>query len=201
LDLKHTIDYIHQVAPELPVILDAKRGDIGNTNEAYAAYAFDYLGADAITVHPYLGAEALEPFLVRQGKGIFVLCRTSNPGAGEFQDINSLETGAPLFEVIASNVADKWDSIATCGLVVGATYPDELIRVRSIVGNRPILIPGIGSQGGDLETAVRNGRSSSGGGVFLNAARSVLFGSANADFADAARTEASRLDAAIRKVR
>lgn len=194
-DLRETVRYINAVAPEIPVILDAKRGDIGNTNVAYAEYAFDYLGADAITLHPYLGQEALAPFLERRDRGVFVLCRTSNPGAAEFQDLRF--EGRPLYETVAANVALKWNTHGNCGVVVGATYVEELRRVRGIVGNMPILIPGIGVQGGDLDSSVRAGLDSFGGGIFVNAARSVLFGSTGPEFADAARKEALKLHVAI----
>src|SRR3989338_440422 len=153
--LRGTIVDIHSKAPYVPVILDAKRADIGNTNAGYVQMAFDYLGVDAITVHPYLGQEALQPFLDRADKGIFVLCRTSNPGAGEFQDLkihtDRVIGEVPLYQYVASRVANWWNKNNNCGLVVGATYPDELRQVRRIVGDMPILIPGIGAQGGDLE--------------------------------------------------
>ncbi len=129
--LRHTVANIHEIAPDVPVILDAKRADIGNTNEGYAKFAFDYLGADAITVHPYLGHEAMAPFLKYKNKGIFVICRTSNPGAGEFQDMPvAVGMGGrvtePLYKMIARNVAKVWNKNNNCGLVVGATYPNKL---------------------------------------------------------------------------
>ncbi len=198
-DLRATIRYINEVAPAVPVILDAKRADIGNTNIGYAEYAFEYLGVDAMTVHPYLGQEALQPFLKRASKGIFVLCRTSNPGAGEFQDqlCNDGTGSVPLYQHVARSVARSWNENGNCGLVVGATYPDELATVRQIVGDLPILVPGIGTQGGDLLASVDAGITDS-GGLFLNAARSIIFNAMADDFAEAARTEAERLDERIR---
>lgn len=194
--LRETIAHIRNCAPEVPVVLDAKRADIGNTNEGYAAAAFDHLRADAITVHPYLGAEALEPFLVRGEKGIFVLCRTSNNGASEFQDLDV--RGRPLYQAVASAVAEKWNKSGNCGVVVGATYPEELYEVRSMVGDLPILIPGIGAQGGDLEKTVHAGKDSRDGGMLICASRAVIFASDGEDFAEAARAKAQDLHAAIR---
>ena len=133
--LQRTIADIHVIAPDVPVILDAKRADIGNTNAGYVDAAFGFLGADAITVHPYLGAEALQPFLARAEKGVIVLCRTSNPGAGEFQDLSV--NGEPLYRFVARRVASEWNKNGNCSLVVGATYPDELREVRGLVGDMP----------------------------------------------------------------
>lgn len=171
-DLKKTIDYIHQKDPDLPVILDAKRGDIGNTNEAYAKAIFDDLGTDAVTVNPYLGKEALEPFLKRTDKGIIVLVKTSNPGAGEFQDLTV--DGKPFYEVVAQHVKD-WNTNGNCAVVVGATYPEELKTVREIVGDMPILVPGIGVQGGDLEATIKNGLNSQKQGLIISSSRGIIF--------------------------
>lgn len=169
--LKKTIDYIHQNYPDIPIILDAKRGDIGNTNEAYAKSVFDDLGADAVTVHPYLGKESLAPFLERKDKGIFILVKTSNPGAGEFQD---LETGGkPLYQVVAEHV-NSWNTNNNCAVVVGATYPEELKKVRGIVGDMPILVPGIGAQGGDLENTIKNGLNSKKQGLIISSSRGII---------------------------
>ena len=152
--LRQTVDHIHRVAPEIPVILDAKRADIGSTNEGYVRAIFDEVGADAVTVHPYLGEHALRPFLDRPGVGVFVLARTSNPGAGEFQDL--LVDGLPLYRQVARRVARAWSAQARLGLVVGATYTRELEEIRADVSpDVPILIPGVGAQGGDLHAAVR----------------------------------------------
>lgn len=171
--LKKTIEYIHQKDLSLPVILDAKRADIGNTNEAYVKAIFDDLGADAVTVHPYLGKEALEPFLKRADKGIIVLVRTSNPGAGEFQDL-SVE-GKPLYQVIAEHVSKEWNKNGNCAVVVGATYPIELKKVREIIGDMSILVPGIGAQGGDLEATIKNGLNSKKQGLIISSSRGIIF--------------------------
>lgn len=200
-DLRETIRYIHSVAPESLVILDAKRADIDSTNNGYVEYAFDYLSADAITVHPYLGVDAMEPFLKCAGKGILVLCRTSNAGAGEFQDLPISELGntRPLYERVAERVATTWNRYGNCGLVVGATFPSELARVREIATTLPILIPGVGQQGGDLAAAVAAGVDESGGGIFVNVSRSLIFKERTSEFAVAARAEALRLDRDIRR--
>jgi len=184
--LQSTIVYINTVAPDVPIILDAKYADIGNTNIGYVNSTFDYMSADAITVNPYLGAEALQPFLDLKDKGIIVLCRTSNSGAGEFQDliVNHVE---PLYQVVARNVANNWNKNGNCMIVIGATYPEELSRVRKMVGDLPVLIPGIGAQGGDLKKAVKAGKDSNNQGMVINFSRSVVFASKNAYFADVAR--------------
>ena len=195
--LRATIQYIHDVAPETPVILDAKRADIGNTNNGYAASAFDHLHADAITVNPYPGRGALQPFLDRKNKGIIVWCRTSNEGAGEFQDL--VVDGKPLYEVVARHVAEEWNANGNCALVVGATYVEELRAVRAVAPDMPILIPAIGAQKGDLEKTVAAGEDARGRGVIISASRSVIFASGGADFAEAAREKVTALNGAIRK--
>lgn len=196
-----TIQHIHATHPEIPVILDAKRADIGHTNLAYVRAIFETYQANAITVHPYVGQEALKPFLDRKEKGIFVLCRTSNPGAGEFQDLQVTEKGLqrPLYQVIAHHVATKWNYNGNCGLVVGASYPEELKEVRQIVGDLPILLPGIGAQGGELSQALTAGLDDQGTGLIINASRSVLFASSGVDFTDAARREVENLYRIIRR--
>lgn len=191
LQLKKTIDYIKQNYPEIPVILDAKNADIGNTNEGYAKFSFDYLGADAITLHPYLGKEALKPFLERKDKGLFILCRTSNPGAGEFQDLEI--NGKPLYQVVAEKVAKDWNYNDNCGLVVGATYPAQLEIVRRIVGNTPLLIPGIGVQGGDIKKTVQAGVDKNGKNAIINSSRAIIYASGGEDFGKKARKEAEKL--------
>ncbi len=183
--------HIRAVAPAVPVIYDAKRGDIGSTNRGYVEDAFDRLGADAITVHPYLGREALLPFLDRAERGIIVLCRTSNPGGGEFQDLDA--GGEPLYRAVARRVAEGWNGARNCAVVVGATYPDELAEVRRIVGDMPILIPGVGAQGGDVRRTVEAGRDARGRGMIVNSSRAILYASPGADFARAARAETERL--------
>lgn len=195
--LHETVQYIREVAPDVPMILDAKRADIGNTNEGYTHSAFDHLKVDAITVHPYFGADALAPFLARKEKGIIVLVRSSNEGSGEFQSLDV--QGLPLYQVVAQHVVDSWNTNGNCAVMVGATYPEELAEVRKIVGDMPILIPGIGAQGGDLEKTVAAGRDSRGRGILIAASRSVIFASSGENFADAARLEAERLHSRIQK--
>lgn len=191
--LRRTITEIHLIAPDVPVILDAKRADIGNTNKGYLEMAFEYLDADAITVHPYLGQEALQPFLDCKDKGVIVLCRTSNPGAGEFQDWCAGDTYPPLYKYVARRVSKYWNKNENCAIVVGATYTHELAEVRKIVGDIPILIPGIGAQGGDVEKTVTAGKDSHGEGMIINSSRGIIFASEGADFAQAARHETKNL--------
>jgi orotidine-5'-phosphate decarboxylase len=208
--LKMTCDHLKEIYPEILVILDAKRADIGNTNDGYASFAFDYLGADAITLQPYLGQEALKPFLDREDKGCIILCRTSNPGAGEIQDLkvtnakknegNNCLT-VPLYQVIAEKIANDWNKNNNCMVVVGATYPEELKTVRDIVGDMTILVPGIGAQGGDLEATLKAGLNSRKAGLIINSSRGVIFASSGTDFADKARDEAVKLNTAINRFR
>lgn len=172
LELKKLCAYIQKKYPHIPIILDAKRADIGNTNNGFVSYAFDYLKADAITVHPYLGKEALKPFLERKDKGIIVLCRTSNEGAGEYQDL--LVKGKKLYVHVAKEVSKSWNKNKNCLLVVGATYPKEMKQIREVVGDMTFLVPGIGAQGGDIEKSVKAGKNSKGAGMIISASRSVL---------------------------
>lgn len=172
-ELKATCDYIRQKYPQISLILDFKRGDIGNTNDGYVQFSFDYLHVDAVTVSPYMGYESLDPFLRQKNKGIFVLCRTSNPGASEFQDL--LVDGKPLYQVVAERVSRNWNKFNNCYLVVGATTPDELEKVREIVGDMAILVPGVGSQGGNVEKTVKAGLNSKKSGILVSASRSVIF--------------------------
>lgn len=185
--LKATVDYVHKVYPNIPVILDAKRGDIGSTSEAYARSVFDELGADAVTVQPYLGQTAIQPFLDRKDKGIFILARTSNEGAGEFQDMLVGNSNQPLYLHVANQVANTWNKNQNCGLVVGATVPDELKAVRDIVGDMPLLIPGVGAQGGDTDRVIEVSALPH-GGIILNSSRGVIYASPEANFAEAARS-------------
>lgn len=172
-ELKKTCEYLREKYPEIVIILDAKRGDIGNTNEMYAKYAFDYLGADAITIHPYLGSEAIRPFLERVDKGIIILVRTSNPGAGEFQD---LKVGSKfLYEVVAERVAKFWNKNGNCLMVTGATYPKELSEIRKLAPKTTFLVPGVGAQGGDLEATLRAGLTKKGDGLIINSSRGIIF--------------------------
>ena len=195
--LIRTVRHIKETYPHIPVILDAKRADIGSTNLGYVQAAFDIIGVDAITVHPYLGKEALAPFLARKEKGIIVLVKTSNPGAGEFQDLPVGDSQEPLYQVVARQVANVWNTNGNCAAVVGATYPAELKRVRSIVGDMPILIPGIGAQGGEVEATVTAGKDSRGWGMIINSSRGIIFVSKDNDFAQAARKATERLRAEV----
>ena len=214
--LENVCEYIRTKFPDVVLILDAKRGDIGDTAALYAREAFSRYGADAVTVNPYLGTDSLEPFLATPGKGTIVLCRTSNAGSSEFQ---SLEVdGEPVYLRVARTAATKWRMIGECALVVGATYPDELARVRAIVGDMPILVPGIGAQGGDINAVVRAGASrpssstttptsppatrastapSTNRGLIINSSRAILYASDGANFATAAREVALATRAAI----
>jgi orotidine-5'-phosphate decarboxylase len=195
--LEETIVAIRAAAPNAAVILDAKRADIGSTNSGYVTAAFDQLGADAITVHPYLGGEALAPFLERNEKLVFVLARTSNPGAGELQDL--LTDGVPLYRHVARTVAGDWNAAGNCGLVVGATYPDEMRAIREdIPAEMPILIPGVGAQGGDVAAVVAANRDAGSDAFLIAASRSIVYASSDENFAEAARAEAQSLDAEIR---
>jgi orotidine-5'-phosphate decarboxylase len=191
------IEYIKNKHPDIPVILDAKRADIGNTNRGYVEAAFDIICADAITVHPYLGKEALLPFLERRDKGIIVLVKTSNAGSDELQNLPVGERQEPLYQVVARNVATNWNTNGNCAIVVGATYPNELRQVRAIVGDMPILIPGIGAQGGDIKATVQAGKDSRSRGMIINSSRSILYASRGSDFVDAARNATQKLHNAI----
>lgn len=174
-----TATYLRKKYPEKMVILDAKRADIGSTNQAYAKAFFDQLGADAVTLNPYLGADALEPFLSRSDKYSIILCKTSNPGSNEIQDqlitLKNKITKVPLWQSVAYKVCQNWNQHQNCMLVVGATYPEELAQARQIIGDMPILIPGLGAQGGDLQAVLKNGRNKSGGGLILSVSRDVIF--------------------------
>ena len=187
-ELEDLCRHVRTNHPDVVLILDAKRGDIGDTAALYAREAFERYGADAVTVNPYLGTDSLEPFLATAGRGTIVLCRTSNAGSGEFQMIDV--DGAPLYERIAATAATNWSTRGEVALVVGATYPAELARVRAIVGDMPLLVPGIGAQGGDVEAVVRAGRDSHGHGLIINSSRAVLYASSGADYAERARAVA-----------
>ena len=199
--LIRTVQYVQETYPHIPVILDAKRADIGSTNIGYVQAAFDIIGVDAITVHPYLGKEALAPFLARKEKGIIVLAKTSNPGAGEFQDLPVGDAQEPLYQVVARHVAHTWNANGNCALVVGATYPADLKKVRTIIGDMPILIPGIGVQGGEIAATVAAGKDSRGWGMIINSSRGIIFASKEDDFAQAARRATEELRVEINKFR
>jgi orotidine-5'-phosphate decarboxylase len=183
--LEQSIDYIHRMYPGIPVILDAKRGDVGNTAKQYAIEAFERYSADAVTVNPYLGFDSLEPFLSYESKGVIVLCRTSNPGARDLQDLDV--SGRKLYQVVADLAARRWNERGNCLLVVGATYPQELAEVRAIVGDMTFLVPGIGAQGGDIEQAVKSGQTASGDGLIISSSRAILYAARDESFATAAR--------------
>lgn len=194
-ELKMTCDYLSKKYSDIPIILDAKRGDIGNTNDSYAKFMFGYLNADAITINPYLGEEANSSFLQFKDKGIFILCKTSNPGADEFQNLKI--SSKPLYQVIAEHVANRWNKNNNCILVVGATYLEELKTVRKIVGEMIFLIPGIGRQGGDLAKTIEFGINSKKSGIIINSSRDIIFASSTRFFASIAREKTEALKNAI----
>jgi orotidine-5'-phosphate decarboxylase len=198
-DLELTVQYIHEHYAAVPVILDAKRGDIGSTAEKYAQEAFDRYGADAVTVNPYMGLDTLEPFFSRKEKGIIILCRTSNPGARDIQDITS--DGKKVYRIIAEKAADSWNYSGNVLLVIGATFPNELKEVRSIVGDMPFLVPGVGAQGGEVKAAVANGKTAEGAGMVISSSRGIIYAGRDADFAAAARKAAAALRDEINKYR
>lgn len=195
--LRQTIAFVHEQTAAL-VIVDAKRGDIGNTSAAYAQALYDGLQADAVTLNPYLGRDALAPFLSRPDRGALILCRTSNPGAGEFQDLPV--GGRPLYQVVAERVR-VWNELGNCGLVVGATFPEELTAVRALCPDMPLLVPGVGAQQGDLAAAVRAGVDRQGERILVNVARGILYASTGPDFAAAAAEAAEAYCRAINKAR
>ena len=193
------IAHIHANHPGVPVILDAKRGDIGSTAEQYAVEIFERYQADAITVNPYMGKDSVDPYLAYPDKGVILLCRTSNPGGSDLQflDVN----GEKLFERVARLVATEWNTTGQCALVVGATFPAEIARVRELTGNLPLLVPGIGAQGGDIEATVKAGRSAAGTGLMINSSRAILYAGKGEDFGAAARHAAQDTRDAINRYR
>ncbi|GAA6142062.1 orotidine-5'-phosphate decarboxylase [Hydrogenophaga sp. 5NK40-0174] len=197
--LERLMKHMRSAAPHVPVILDAKRGDIGSTAEQYAVEAFERYGADAVTLSPFMGFDSVQPYLKYEGKGAFLLCRTSNPGGDDFQNQRLAEVdGQPrLYEHIAGLAQGPWNLNGQLGLVVGATYPNEIERVRELAPTLPLLIPGVGAQGGDAMATIKAGHrtDASGnttGGVIVNSSRAVLYASRGEDFAQAARAEALR---------
>lgn len=196
--LERLIAHLHAAHPGVPVILDAKRGDIGSTAQRYAVEAFQRYDADAVTVNPYLGRDSVQPFLDHAERGVVILCRTSNPGAGDLQDLDV--GGRPLYQHVAGTIARDWNAHGNCALVVGATWPAQLAEVRAIVGDMPLLVPGVGAQGGDAEAVVRNAKSADGTGLLVSSSRAILYASSGDDYADAAadaaRTLRDTLDAA-----
>ncbi|MBI1889777.1 MAG: orotidine-5'-phosphate decarboxylase [Burkholderiales bacterium] len=181
--------YVREQYPGLPIILDAKRGDIGATAEQYAREAFERYDADAVTVNPYMGFDSIAPYLEWKDRGVIILCRTSNPGGSDLQFLNV--DGLPLYQRVAHLVAEKWNVNGQCGLVVGATFPKELEQVRAIVGDMPLLVPGIGAQGGDIHATVNAGKTANGAGMIINSSRAILYArpdeAAGEDFVQAAR--------------
>jgi len=183
-ELKLTCDYLREEYSDIPIILDFKRGDIGNTNRGYADYAFKYLQVDAVTLQPYQGIEALEPFFKFKDKGLIILCKTSNPGSGELQDMEI--DGEPVWQLVAKRVAGEWNKHGNCMLVVGATYPEQLKEVRQIVGEMFMLVPGVGAQGGDLAEVLKVGLNKDKSGLIINSSRGIIF-------ADNPRQEAEKV--------
>jgi len=193
--LKRTVDYIPD---NIPVIADAKRGDIGNTAKGYARAIFEFYKFDAVTINPYLGLDAIEPFTTYSDKGVFILCRTSNPGAVDFQSLvcESDYGKRPLYEIVAIKAGES-NTNGNIGLVVGATYPEEMKAIRVLQPDMPFLIPGVGAQGGDLELTVRYGVDSNGEKAIINSSRQILYASRNMDFAKAARKAAVEINEKI----
>ena len=202
--LERVCAYIRSEYPDVTLILDAKRGDIGSTADHYAREAFVRYGAHAVTVNPYLGTDSITPFFDPannpDGGGAILLCRTSNPGGDDFQSLVS-DDGAgakPLYAHVAERASREWSLLGDCALVVGATYPTELADVRSIVGDMPLLVPGVGVQGGDAGAVVEHGAAARGRGLIVSSSRAILYASDGDDFADAARAEAQRTAASLR---
>lgn len=198
--LEKLIKYLKDKYPHIPVILDSKRGDIGSTADHYAVEAFDRYSADAVTVNPYMGYDTIEPYLKHTGKGVIVLCRTSNPGGSDLQFLNVAPHGEPLYLHVAKLAAQQWNQSGQISLVVGATFPDEIAKVRAIVGEMPLLIPGIGTQSGDIDATVSAGKivGKPGTGMIINSSRAILYASSSSDFAKAARAVALSTRDALR---
>jgi orotidine-5'-phosphate decarboxylase len=199
--LQQICDYAREHYPHIPLILDAKRGDIGATARQYAREAYDRYGADAVTVNPYMGSDSVEPYMEWSERGVIILCRTSNAGGSDLQFLDV--GGQPLYQHVARLVAEKWNANGQCALVVGATYPEELAQVRAIVGDMPLLVPGIGAQGGDIAATVTSGKTAAGAGMMINSSRAILYAppQAGEDFASAARRVALETRDAINQHR
>ena len=193
--------YVRENYPHIPLILDAKRGDIGATATQYAREAFERYGADAVTVNPYMGEDSLDPYLAWKDRGVIILCRTSNPGGSDLQFLNT--DGEPLYQRVARLVAEKWNKNGQCALVVGATFPEELAQVRAIVGDMPLLVPGIGAQGGDIAATVGAGQTANGMGMMISSSRAIIYATPQdgEDWADAARRVAIETRDAINQHR
>ncbi|AMO97101.1 orotidine 5'-phosphate decarboxylase [Collimonas fungivorans] len=201
--LEAICDYLRKNYPQIPIVMDAKRGDIGATAEQYAREAFERYGADAVTVSPYMGFDSVAPYLEWKDRGAIVLCRTSNAGGSDLQFLTV--DGVPLYQHVARLVADKWNTNGQCALVVGATFPQELAQVRSIIGDMPLLVPGIGAQGGDIQATVNAGKTANGTGMMINSSRAILYAkpdqAAGEDYAQAARRVAEETRDAINRFR
>jgi len=197
--LERLIAHLHTQHPGIPVILDAKRGDIGSTAQQYAHEAFVRYAADAVTANPYLGRDSVQPFLDHADRGVVILCRTSNPGAGDLQDLNV--DGRPLYQRVAETIASGWNANGNCALVIGATWPTQLRDVRAIVGDMPFLVPGVGAQGGDVEAVVKNAKTAAGTGLVVSSSRGILYASSAGDFAQAAGAAARSLRDTINRFR
>lgn len=186
-ELKMALDYIHEKHPDVFTIYDAKKADIGNTNNGHVAYIFGWLGFDAVTLNVYPGKEALKPFLDKADKACIFWCRSSNPGAGEFQDL--VVNGKPLWQVVTEHISSLWNYNNNCMLVAGATYPEELKKIRSIVGDMTLLVPGLGAQGGDVKATVQAGLNSDKRGMIINSSRGIIFATDPAEEAKKLRDE------------
>ena len=197
--LEDIIRHAKDKHPQIPVILDAKRGDIGSTAEQYAIEAFERYQADAVTVNPYMGFDSVQPYLAYADKGVIILCRTSNPGGSDLQFLKV--DSQPLYQIVAHKVANEWNRNGQCALVVGATFPNEIAQVRAIVGDMPLLIPGIGAQGGDLAATMQAGQTTNGSGVIINSSRAIIYASAGEDYTQAAQKIARETQEAINALR
>ncbi len=193
--LEKLMQHMRQTAPQVPIILDAKRGDIGSTAQQYAKEAYERYGADAVTLSPYMGFDSVEPYLAYEGKGTFLLCRTSNPGGDDLQNL-TLAGGHKLYEEVATQAQHHWNRNGQMGLVVGATYPKEIARVRQLAPDLPLLIPGVGAQGGDAKATVAAAWAGP-GSCIINSSRAILYASQGADFAEAARRVAEQTRAEL----
>jgi len=199
--LEALIAHIHAQHAGIPVILDAKRGDIGATAEQYAREAFERYNADAVTVNPYMGFDSIQPYLEHAGRGVIALCRTSNAGGSDLQFLGTGSDGVPLYQVVARLAAQQWNTSGELGLVVGATFPGEIAQVRALVGDMPLLIPGIGAQGGDIDATVKAGRDAQGQGMIISSSRAIIYAGRGDDFGAAAATAARATRDAINAAR
>jgi orotidine-5'-phosphate decarboxylase len=197
--LAMTIDHIRSKYPEVPVILDAKRGDIGSTADMYAKEAFDRYRADALTVNPYMGGDTLMPYLSRKDKGVVILCKTSNKGSADIQDLKVGDT--EVYKIVARKAATEWNTNNNVVLVIGATYPEEMAQVRAIAPEIPFLVPGVGAQGGDVAAVINNGRTADGTGLIINSSRQIIYASSGIDFAQQAREKTVELKDMINSFR